>query len=99
MNLLDLYINILGREPEQGAVENNPIHSGKSTRDVIRAFLLSEEYARRVAESYYQVYLGRHSDEGGLTGWTNLIEHGLSLQQVIKGFATSEEYISRSLSR
>jgi hypothetical protein len=41
--------------------------------------MLSEEYARRLAESYYQVYLGKHSDEGGLKGWANLIEHSLSL--------------------
>jgi len=94
-----LYNNLLGREPEPGAVENNPIHSGKSTSEVIRAFLLSEEYARRVCEGYYQAYLGRHSDEGGLRGWANLVQHGLSLQQVIKGFITSDEYINRALSR
>lgn len=94
-----LYNNLLGREPEPGAVENNPIHSGKSTTDVIRAFLLSEEYAKRVCEGYYQMYLSRRSDEGGLRGWANLVEHGLSLQQVIKGFVTSDEYINRALLR
>jgi Domain of unknown function (DUF4214) len=94
-----LYNKLLGREPEPGAIEANAIHSGKSTSEVIIAFLRSEEYSRRIVGSYYQTYLGRAPDEGGLRGWINLVEHGLALQQVIKGFITSDEYENRALSR
>jgi hypothetical protein len=94
-----LYLKLLGREPEPGAVENSPIHSGMSTANVIRGFLVSEEYATKVCDGYYSTFLARSPDEQGLRGWANLIEHGLSLQQIIKGFITSDEYISRSVSR
>jgi hypothetical protein len=63
MNLLDLYIKLLGREPETGAVQGNPIHAGRNTADVIRDFLKSEEYAVQRSTHFYRRLLQRESSE------------------------------------
>jgi hypothetical protein len=58
-----LYIKLLGRQPETGAVQGNPIHAGRNTAEVIRDFLKSEEYAVQRSTHFYRSLLQRNSSE------------------------------------
>jgi hypothetical protein len=93
-----LYVKILGREPELGAVQGNPIHTGKNTADVIRDFLRSEEYAVHRSTHFYRRLLQRES-ELEPSGHARAIQNGDPLQNVVRGFITSEEYRAKATSR
>jgi hypothetical protein len=92
-----LYIKLLGREPETGAVQGNPIHAGRNTADVIRDFLKSEEYAVQRSTHFYRRLLQRDSSEPSGHAWA--IQNSEPLQNVVKGFMTSEEYRAKATSR
>lgn len=92
-----LYVKLLGREPEAGAVQGNPIHGGKNTADVIRDFLKSEEYSSQRSNHFFKRLLRRDSSEP--SGHARAIQTGEPLQYVIRGFVTSEEYRTKATSR
>ena len=76
----------------------NKINSGTNTIDIINGFLSSRKRSalQRITE-FYQKFLGRQPDSGGLDFWTNMIQNSIALQDIIKGFVTSDEYQRRSL--
>ena len=93
-----LYLKILGREPEPGAVQGSPIHAGKNTADLIRDFLRSEEYAVYRSTHFYRRLLHRES-ELEPSGHARAIQNGEPLQNVVRRFITSEEYMAKATSR
>jgi hypothetical protein len=56
--------------------------------------LSSLEYRTELVESFYQKFLRRSSDTGGLAFFVNLMQQGRTDQQVISDIVGSPEYIA-----
>jgi hypothetical protein len=57
----------------------------------------SNEHSRNLVESYYQTFLGRQADSGGLESCTNSLENGGSDQSVLGAILGSDEYYQKSV--
>lgn len=89
-----LYSKLLMRTSDpvgkQGWID--ALAAGASTADVIRGFLMSQEYCTQRVTELYAALLGRSPDPAGLAGWVGLMMSGAAFQEIQRGFLTSNEY-------
>jgi hypothetical protein len=55
----------------------------------------SPEYLQDTVASYYQTYLNRPADSGGLNGFVAAMEAGMTDQQVIADLLASPEFFAK----
>lgn len=98
--LTNLYINILGREPdEEGlAAWRDQLASGSITAaDAIKGFVKSNEFKNHdvsdaeFIQVLYRAIFGREADAAGLTAWKNVIRDGGTRMRVLQGLVKSHE--------
>ena len=63
--------------------------------DVALAIVISMEHNAAVINAYFQQFLGRSADTGGLKGWLNFLALGGHMQDVVLGILSSAEYFAR----
>ncbi len=63
---------------------------------VITGFLYSQESLTRLVEGYYQVYLQRLADAGGLSNWLAALQKGGSFLTIGQQFLASDEFYNRA---
>jgi hypothetical protein len=75
----------------------NPTHSASLTHEqVITSFLYSQESLTRLTEGYYEVFLQRPADTGGLNGWVGHLQQGTPFLTIGQQFLCSDEFFSRA---
>lgn len=101
-----LYESVLGRigDPvgEAGWLDalgdnaaGNPTHTPTLTHvQVINDFLFSSESLDRLVTGYYQTFLQRQADPGGLNAWANELHSGAPFLSVGQEFLASDEFYS-----
>jgi hypothetical protein len=86
------WLNTLGDD-----ASGNPTHAATLThQQVITDFLYSTESLTRLTEGYYQVFLQRQADAGGLTSWVGQLQQGLSFLTIGQQFLSSDEFYNRA---
>ena len=71
----------------------HPTHPATLTHaQVINDFLFSEESLDRLVEGYYEVFLQRQADPGGLKGWVTELQDGLPFLTIGEQFIASDEF-------
>ncbi|WP_296265271.1 DUF4214 domain-containing protein [Pseudomonas sp. UBA6562] len=92
-----LYTNVLGREAEEGGLQNwvSALYNGVSRADVAKSIVGSSEALDKAngdfVDSLYQSALGRTADEGGKAAWTEALAAGVSQADVAIGIVGSQE--------
>jgi hypothetical protein len=100
--LTSLYTNakILNRAPDTAGLNfnlNALLNGYAAQRQAESAVLLSSnEYRTNLVKGWYQKYLGRAADAGGLAGNVALLAAGATDEQVIAGLVGSAEYFSKN---
>ncbi len=75
----------------------NPSHAALLThQQVINDFLFSEESLQRLVEGYYEVFLQRQADGGGLKGWVTELQDGLPFLTIGEEFLSSDEFYDKA---
>jgi hypothetical protein len=94
-----LYADALGRGVDgSGAASwGGFLANGVSRNAVALGILSSVEYHTNLVESYYEMFLRRSADPGGLAVYVNLLQHGSTDQQIISFILGSPEYFSRAV--
>jgi phage baseplate assembly protein gpV len=108
-NFVDqMYESILGRTFDAAGEANwlntlgddasgNATHTPTLTHEqVITSFLDSQESLTRLVEGFYQVYLQRLADSGGLSNWVAALQNGGSFLSIGQQFLASDEYYNRA---
>ncbi|WP_459208229.1 DUF4214 domain-containing protein [Pseudomonas sp. MLB6B] len=94
-----LYTNVLGREAEEGGLQNwvSALYNGVSRADVAKSIVGSSEALDKAngdfVDSLYQSALGRTADEGGKAAWTEALAAGVSHADVAIGIVGSQEAV------
>jgi hypothetical protein len=103
-----MYQSLLGRSFDTAGEANwlnqlgdnasgNPTHTASLTHEqVITDFLYSQESLTRVTEGYYQVFLQRAADAGGLSNWVTQLQQGGSFLTIGQQFLSSDEFFNRA---
>jgi hypothetical protein len=63
---------------------------------VINDFLFSSESLDRLVEGYYEVFLQRQADPGGLEGWVTELQDGLPFLTIGEEFLSSDEFYNNA---
>jgi hypothetical protein len=96
-----LYRLCLGREPDQGGIDDWSLQLASGANDganVAFGFFMSQEMENRnlsnedFVETLYNVMMGRASDAGGKADWVAALESGVTRAGVLRGFAESTEF-------
>ena len=95
-----LYTKILDRPSDASGKENwvSQLLNGSSAVDVSLGFVYSEEFKNRGLSNeetvtvFYNTFLDRAPDEGGLKDWTSKLDNGCSLDFLFRGFTQSAEF-------
>jgi streptogramin lyase len=75
----------------------NPAHQADLTHEqVIASFLYSTESLTRLTEGYYEVFLQRPADAGGLTAWLGHLQQGLPFLSIGQQFVASDEFYNQA---
>jgi hypothetical protein len=86
------WLNALGNDGS-----GNPTHPPSLTHEtVIKGFLYSQESLTRLVDGYYQVYLQRIADTGGLSNWLTALQNGGSFLTIGQQFLASVEFYNRA---
>ena len=86
------WLNSLGDD-----TSGSPTHPATLTHaQVINDFLFSEESLDRLVEGYYEVFLQRQADPGGLKGWVTELQHGLPFLTIGEEFTSSDEFFNKA---
>ncbi len=86
------WLNALGDD-----ASGNATHPPSVTHEtVITGFLYSQESLTRLVEGYYQVYLQRLADAGGLNNWLAALQNGGSFLTIGQQFLASDEFYNRA---
>lgn len=90
----DLYVELLGREPDAGGLNNwvNTIANGASFREVYDGIGNSEEGRKYFVHEIYLHLLGREPDAEGEKNWIAALAGGASKSEVYQDFLNSDEY-------
>jgi hypothetical protein len=103
-----MYLSLLGRafDPNGEASwfnalgddsSGNPTHVATLTHaQVINDFLFSAESLDRLVEGYYEVFLQRQADPGGLKGWVTELQDGLPFLTIGQEFISSDEFYNKA---
>lgn len=95
-----LYTKILNRASDPAGKDNwvGQLLNGSSAVDVSLGFVYSDEFKNRNLSNeetvtvFYNTFLDRTPDEGGLRDWTSKLDNGCSLDFLFRGFTQSEEF-------
>jgi hypothetical protein len=89
-----MYRDILGRTPQASEIANwvGDLQSGATRADVANGFLYSPEYCQDLVSDWYQAYLHRLPDAGGLSAFSAALENGASEDSVQAGILGSREF-------
>ena len=95
-----LYLNCLGRTPDNSGLENwcKNLKNGTTGAQAVKGFFTSKEFTgknlsnRSFVEIIYRTMLGRAGDTAGLNSWTKQLENGKSRIDIINGFLFSGEF-------
>lgn len=88
-----IYNDALGRAPDAGASYwINRLNAGGNRVDAAAAFLYTDEFKSDIVNGYYQHFLGRNSDGGGLAYWVGQLQHGVTDEALISLLVSSGEY-------
>lgn len=101
-----LYQGCLEREADEAGLSYwyGKITSGEVTgKQAAYGFFYSQEFLRslpmmtedQVITRYYNVFLGRYPDQGGLDYWTEMLHSGGGPDELFAGFADSQEFLAR----
>jgi hypothetical protein len=75
----------------------NPTHAPTLTHaTVITDFLFSQESLERLVEGYYEVFLQRHADPGGMSSWVAQLQQGLPFLTIGQEFIASDEFFNKA---
>ncbi len=86
------WLNALGDDSS-----GNPTHAATLTHaQVINDFLFSEESLDRLVEGYYEVFLQRQADPGGLKAWVTELQDGLPFLTIGQEFIASDEFYNKA---
>ena len=86
------WLNALGDD-----TSGNPTHIPSLThQQIITDFLYSAESLTRLTEGYYETFLQRAADPGGLSNWVGQLQKGLSFVTIAQQFLASDEYYNRA---
>ena len=89
----DLYVQILGREADQGMQDwLDFINAGHSFREVYEGFINSPEGRRHFVKEQYHHLLGREGNDKEVNFWIGQLNEGKTQEEVYLGFVNSEEY-------
>jgi hypothetical protein len=103
-----MYLSLLGRAFDPTGEANwlsalgddasgNPTHPATLTHaQVINDFLFSQESLQRLVEGYYEVFLQRQADPGGLTNWVTQLQGGLPFLTIGQQFIASDEFFNKA---
>jgi uncharacterized repeat protein (TIGR01451 family) len=103
-----MYLSLLGRSFDTAGEANwlsqlgddtsgSPTHPANLTHEqVITAFLYSQESLTRLTEGYYEVFLQRAADPGGLSAWVVQLQRGRSFLTIGQQFLSSDEFYNRA---
>jgi hypothetical protein len=103
-----MYESILGRTFDPGGeaswlndlgddASGNATHAATVTHEqVITGFLDGQESLKRLVEGFYQVYLQRLADPGGLSNWMTALQQGGSFLAIGQQFLASDEFYNRA---
>ena len=91
--LKDMYVQILGREADQGLQDwLRFIDEGHSFLEVYEGFVESPEGRRHFVQELYHHLLGREGRQDEIDSWVKELASGKTQEDVYKGFIYSEEY-------
>lgn len=82
-------------DPSGQATWGQLLTNGTSRRPICDAIFGSGEYWRRRAHEWYQIFLGRAPDSGGLNGLVNLLTQGANEEVILMAILGSAEYRQR----
>jgi hypothetical protein len=86
------WLNQLGDDPS-----GTPTHPATLTHEqVINDFLFSTESETRLTEGYYEVFLLRPADSGGLSSWLTPLQQGAPFLSIAQQFLSSDEFYNRA---
>jgi hypothetical protein len=86
------WLNQLGDD-----ASGNPTRPATLTHEqMITNFLYSQESLTRLTEGYYEVFLQRAADTGGLNAWVGQLQQGLSFLTIGQQFLSSDEFYNRA---
>ena len=86
------WLNALGDDSS-----GNPTHAATATHaQVINSFLFSAESLDRLVEGYYEVFLQRQADTGGLNSWVAQLQQGLPFLSIGEQFIASDEFFNKA---
>lgn len=93
-----LYLDELSRSPDSDgfAYFSQLLSQGTSRTDVAAMVIGSLEGEQDTVESYYEAYLARPADPGGLSYWTGQLQQDNNDELVQAGILGSEEYYLRA---
>lgn len=93
-----LYVDILGRAPDQGGLSSwqSSMSSGTSTTQVALDIVTSTEFRTDFIQGDYMGFLGREADQGGLNAWLGAFGSGATDEQVDSGILGSDEFFADS---
>lgn len=103
-----MYLSLLGRAFDSAGeaswlsqlgndTSGNPTHPASLThQQVITDFLYSTESLTRLTEGYYETFLQRQADPGGLSSWVGQLQQGLSFLTIGQQFLSSNEFYNRA---
>jgi hypothetical protein len=75
----------------------NPTHPATLTHaQVINDFLFSSESLNRLVEGYYEVFLQRQADPGGLNSFVTQLQAGLPFLTIGQEFVSSDEFYNKA---
>jgi hypothetical protein len=99
------YFTLLGHDVDQSGLAYwvNAIDTGTPRSALASALSTSAEFRTRIIggtglNSFYQLYLGRASDLGGVNYWVGRMAAGMTFEQVRLQFVGSPEYFTHHLS-
>ena len=97
-----MYVSLLGRSFDAAGEASwlNQLSTAALTHEqVITDFLYSTESLSRLTEGYYETFLQRPADPGGLSGWVSHLQQGLSFLTIGQQFLASDEFYNRAASQ
>jgi hypothetical protein len=89
-----IYRDLLGRVPQPSEIANwvGDLQNGATQADVVNGFLYSAEYAQDLVTGWFQQYLHRTPDSGGLTAFSTALENGATEDSVRAAILGSTEF-------
>jgi hypothetical protein len=80
--------------PAEVGYWSSVLHNGPGLRGVALNIEMSGEGRARLVRSWYDFYLGRPADPGGLQYWVNRLQNGGGEEELLSGVLSSPEFVA-----